>query len=75
MHCSFVFMKTVFNISLVRTWKSICTLHRHFAEFFWGKVKGKASNEDVAKYAYETNQIWEVFVLVDLPNVRLNLFV
>ena len=37
---------------------------------FWEKTKGKERNEDVAKYADEIKQIWEVSVLVDSPNVH-----
>jgi len=34
------------------------------------KNKGKERKEDVAKYANEIKQIWEVSVLVDSPNVH-----
>lgn len=39
-----------------------------------GKIKGEERKEDVAKYEDEVKRIWEVSVLVDLPNVHPNFF-
>ena len=70
MHRSFVFTTVVFYFSLLSTWKSIFDCSRHFTEFVGKKIKGEDRKEDVAKYEDEIKQIWEVSVLVDLPNVH-----
>ena len=69
MHRSFVFTTVVFDFSPLSTWKSILDCFRHFADFV-GKIKGEERKEDVAKYEDEIKRIWEVSVLVDLPNVH-----
>lgn len=73
MHRSFVFTTVVFDFSPLSTWKSILDCFRHFADFV-GKIKGEESKEDVAKYEDEIKRIWEVSVLVDLPNVHPKFF-
>ena len=73
MHRSFVFTTVVFDFSPLSTWKSILDCFRHFADFV-GKIKGEERKEDVAKYEDEIKRIWEVSVLVDLPNVHPKFF-
>ena len=70
MHRSFVFTTVVFYFSLLSTWKSIFDCSRHFTEFVGKKIKGEDRKEDVATHEDEIKQIWEVSVLVDLPNVH-----
>ena len=73
MHRSFVFTTVVFDFSPLSTWKSILDCFRHLADFV-EKIKGEEREEDVAKYEDEIKRIWEVSVLVDLPNVHPKFF-
>lgn len=49
-------------------------MEEHTRLLLVGKIKGEERKEDVAKYEDEIKRIWEVSVLVDLPNVHPKFF-
>ena len=73
MHRSFVFTTVVIDFSPLITGKRLLDCYRDLADFV-EKIKGEEREEDVAKYEDEIKRIWEVSVLVDLPNVHPKFF-